>query len=57
MNSGHWPLYRYDPRRAAEGKNPLVLDSKAPTIPFKDYAYMENRYRTLAASRPERPAA
>ncbi len=36
--SGHWQLYRYDPRRAASGQNPLQLDSKAPTIDFSDYA-------------------
>ncbi len=45
--SGYWPLYRYDPRLTEQGKNPLQLDSKAPKIPFKDYAYNENRYRML----------
>ncbi|MEZ4615327.1 MAG: pyruvate:ferredoxin (flavodoxin) oxidoreductase [Caldilineaceae bacterium] len=55
--SGHWPLYRYDPRRAvtvdgAEGKNPLQLDSKAPSIPLKDYIYNENRYRVLTQTDP-----
>ncbi len=53
VNSGHWPLYRYDPRLAAEGKNPLMLDSKPPSIPMKDYAYMETRYKMLALSQPE----
>ncbi|GIV77592.1 pyruvate:ferredoxin (flavodoxin) oxidoreductase [Litorilinea aerophila] len=51
--SGYWPLYRYDPRRKAEGKNPLQLDSKAPRIPLKDYAYNENRYRMLTQTDPE----
>ena len=46
-------LYRFDPRQTLEGKNPLHLDSKAPKIPFKEYAYNENRYRMLAASDPE----
>jgi len=51
---GHWPLYRYDPRRHAEGKNPLQLDSPAPKIPVTEYTNMENRYRMLAKSDPER---
>jgi pyruvate-ferredoxin/flavodoxin oxidoreductase len=45
--SGHWPLYRFDPRLKEEGKNPFQLDSKAPSIPLRDYAYNENRYRIL----------
>jgi pyruvate-ferredoxin/flavodoxin oxidoreductase len=51
--SGHWPLYRFDPRLIAQGKNPLQLDSKAPSIPIKDYAYQETRYKMLALSQPE----
>ncbi|PKL50241.1 MAG: pyruvate:ferredoxin (flavodoxin) oxidoreductase [Planctomycetes bacterium HGW-Planctomycetes-1] len=54
--SGYWPLYRYNPALKAEGKNPLQLDSKAPTVNFADYAYSENRYRTLKGSNPERAA-
>jgi pyruvate-ferredoxin/flavodoxin oxidoreductase len=54
VESGHWPLYRYDPRRKARGLNPLQLDSRAPKTPLKTYADMENRYRTLAQSNPER---
>jgi pyruvate-ferredoxin/flavodoxin oxidoreductase len=50
--AGYWPLYRYDPRRKAEGKNPFQLDSKAPSIGLKEYAYNENRYRALAQSNP-----
>ena len=50
---GHWPLYRFDPRLAEEGKNPLQLDSKAPTVEFEEYAYGENRFRTLKQSKPE----
>ncbi|MBW7996960.1 MAG: pyruvate:ferredoxin (flavodoxin) oxidoreductase [Candidatus Glassbacteria bacterium] len=52
--SGHWINYRYDPRLAAEGKNPLHLDSKEPTIPVRDYAFKEIRYRSLLSSDPER---
>jgi len=51
--SGQWPLYRYDPRLTPQGKNPLSLDSKAPSIPFKDYAYMETRFKMLTLSHPE----
>ncbi|MEZ4735416.1 MAG: pyruvate:ferredoxin (flavodoxin) oxidoreductase [Caldilineaceae bacterium] len=50
--SGHWPLYRFDPRRKAEGKNPLQLDSKAPQIALKEYLYNENRYTVLTQSDP-----
>jgi pyruvate-ferredoxin/flavodoxin oxidoreductase len=51
--SAYWPLYRYDPRLKAEGKNPFQLDSKAPKIPFKTYALNENRYRMLSQTNPE----
>ena len=50
---GHWPLYRFDPRLKEQGKNPLQLDSKSPTGDFEEYAYGENRYRTLKQSKPE----
>jgi Pyruvate:ferredoxin oxidoreductase and related 2-oxoacid:ferredoxin oxidoreductases, beta subunit len=54
VNSGAWPLYRYDPRLAVEGKNPLQLDSKAPNIKVSEYAYNETRYRMLLQSDEER---
>jgi len=47
VQSGHWPMYRYDPRLAAEGKNPLVIESKEPSIPLSQYAYNETRYKML----------
>ncbi|MCJ7777850.1 MAG: thiamine pyrophosphate-dependent enzyme, partial [Sedimentisphaerales bacterium] len=50
---GHWPLYRFDPRLKEQGRNPLQLDSKAPTINFDEYAYGENRYLSLKQSKPE----
>jgi pyruvate-ferredoxin/flavodoxin oxidoreductase len=53
VNSGHWILYRYNPLLAMEGKNPLILDSRPPTIPVKDYAYAETRYKMLTLSQPE----
>jgi pyruvate-ferredoxin/flavodoxin oxidoreductase len=56
VNCGYWPLLRFDPRRMAAGQNPLQLDSKAPSIQFKDFAYEEIRFRTLADSKPEHAA-
>ena len=53
VDSGHWPLYRYDPRRRAEGKNPLQLDSKKPKIPLRDYYQTEARFSMLFRSHPE----
>jgi pyruvate-ferredoxin/flavodoxin oxidoreductase len=53
VDSGAWVLYRYDPRRAEQGLNPLQLDSKAPKIPLKDYAYNETRFKMLTQSKPE----
>jgi pyruvate-ferredoxin/flavodoxin oxidoreductase len=50
VNCGFWPLYRYNPALIDEGKNPLSLDSKDPTISFEDYAYNETRYRMLLQS-------
>ena len=51
--SGHWPLFRYNPALAREGKNPLQLDSKAPSLPLRQYAYNETRYTMLAHADPE----
>jgi pyruvate-ferredoxin/flavodoxin oxidoreductase len=54
--SGYWPLMRYNPALNLEGKNPFQLDSKAPSIPLKDYAYQEARYTILARTNPEAAA-
>ncbi len=54
VEAGYWHLYRYDPRLAAEGKNPFQLDSKAPTADYKDFIMGEVRYNSLARSNPER---
>jgi len=54
--TGYWPLVRFDPRLIAEGKNPLQLDSKAPSMPFKDYAYAETRYKSLTITNPSQAA-
>ncbi len=53
VKSGYWQLLRYNPDMAAEGKNPLTIDCKAPTLPVKDYIFTENRYRQLQVSQPE----
>jgi pyruvate-ferredoxin/flavodoxin oxidoreductase len=44
---------RYNPMLVAEGKNPLSIDSKAPTLPLADYIYQEVRYKALQKSSPE----
>ncbi|MDT8440887.1 MAG: pyruvate:ferredoxin (flavodoxin) oxidoreductase [Desulfuromonadales bacterium] len=53
VNSGYFPLFRYDPRLAADGKNPLQLDSKAPSVSFEEFANSENRFRVLKKNNPE----
>jgi pyruvate-ferredoxin/flavodoxin oxidoreductase len=50
--SGYWPLVRYNPALREQGKNPFQLDSKAPSIPLKQYMYEEARYSMLARSHP-----
>lgn len=52
--SGHWPVYRFDPRLKEEGKNPLQLDSKKPKVPLKDYLYNEQRYSLLTRTHPDK---
>jgi pyruvate-ferredoxin/flavodoxin oxidoreductase len=53
VKSGYWPLIRYNPVLRAAGHNPFVLDSPAPTLPFREYAYNELRYKVLTQTRPE----
>ena len=54
VESGYWPLFRYNPLLRHEGKNPFMLDSKPPKVSFKDYAYNEIRYLMLSKSHPEK---
>jgi pyruvate-ferredoxin/flavodoxin oxidoreductase len=54
VQSGYWPLYRYNPKLVEEGKNPLIIDSKDPSIPLEQYAYNETRYKMLTQSDEER---
>ncbi len=53
VNSGHWALFRYDPRKTAQGENPLHIDSKAPSIPYRDYVSTETRFSVLNRTHPE----
>ncbi|WP_053955165.1 pyruvate:ferredoxin (flavodoxin) oxidoreductase [Inediibacterium massiliense] len=53
VDSGYWQLYRFDPRIKEQGKNPFVLDSKEPTIPFREFIDSEIRYSQLKNIFPE----
>ena len=53
VESGQWLLYRYDPRRAEKGENPLQLDSSAAKSKVQDYLLSENRFKMLTKSKPE----
>ena len=53
VQSGHWPLFRYNPALVAEGKNPFQLDSKAPELALEKYIYNETRYKMLTLSHPD----
>jgi pyruvate-ferredoxin/flavodoxin oxidoreductase len=52
VDSGYWPLYRFDPAREAAGQHPFLLDSKSPTLPLTEFAASEGRYTLLARSKP-----
>ena len=54
VETGSWPLYRYNPENIAEGKAPLVLDSKAQTKPLADYMSSETRFQVVKKANPER---
>ena len=56
VNSGFWPLYRYNPSALEQGKNPLHLDCKPPKLAFKEFAQMEARFKMLGQLNPERAA-
>jgi pyruvate-ferredoxin/flavodoxin oxidoreductase len=53
VNSGFWPIYRFDPRRIDRGENPLQLDSKEPTADVADLIKQERRFTTLAIELPD----
>jgi pyruvate-ferredoxin/flavodoxin oxidoreductase len=53
VTSGVWPMYRFNPSAAEDGKNPLILDSKEPSTEVADYIYNEIRYRSLRQAKPD----
>jgi pyruvate-ferredoxin/flavodoxin oxidoreductase len=53
VESGQWLLYRFDPRRAEKGENPLQLDSTAAKAKVQDYLLSENRFKMLTKSKPD----
>jgi pyruvate-ferredoxin/flavodoxin oxidoreductase len=53
VKTGHWPLFRVDPRLAVEGDNPFKLDSAPPSQPIKAFMESETRFAMLARSHPE----
>ena len=53
VKSGHWPLFRFDPKRIARGENPLHLDSGEPGIPYRDFIRTETRFNMLWHTHPE----
>ena len=53
VESGHWPLFRYNPAVHESNENPFILDSPRPKIPLKKYAYNEMRYKVLAHTNPQ----
>ncbi len=57
VGSGHWPLFRYDPRRAQQGRNPLHLDSPEPSIPYRKFVESETRFNMLWRTHPEQAEA
>ncbi|MEF2229808.1 MAG: thiamine pyrophosphate-dependent enzyme, partial [Pseudodesulfovibrio sp.] len=57
VDSGYWPLYRYNPERAAQGENPFILDSKAPDGSLQAFLSGENRYAMLERFHPEQSKA
>lgn len=53
VSSGHWPLFRYDPKKIQQGVNPLLLDSKEPSIPYHEFMKTEPRFNMLWKTHPE----
>jgi len=53
VDTGYWPLFRYDPRKIAAGESPLKMDSPAPKLALNEFLAKENRFRQVALSQPE----
>lgn len=57
VKSGHWPLFRFDPNKIAQGKNPMHLDSAEPSIPYRDFVMTETRFSMLWQTHPDHAEA
>ncbi len=53
VKSGHWPLFRFNPAKAAAGKNPMHLDSAEPNVPYREFMQSETRFSMLWQTNPE----
>ena len=53
VNSGHWSLFRYDPRLVEKGESPLHMDSKPPSIPYEEFTSTETRFAVLSRTHPD----
>jgi pyruvate-ferredoxin/flavodoxin oxidoreductase len=53
VKSGHWPLFRFNPKRVGEGRNPLHLDSAEPSVPYREFVQTETRFNMLWHTHPE----
>ncbi|MFZ2172040.1 MAG: pyruvate:ferredoxin (flavodoxin) oxidoreductase, partial [Methylococcaceae bacterium] len=53
VKSGHWPLFRFDPGKIKQGKNPMHLDSAEPSIPYRDFVKSETRFSMLWQTHPD----
>ena len=56
VDTGYWPLYRYDPRHAQAGEHPFKLDSRAPKLPVSEFMSREARFAMLQRARPDEAA-
>ncbi|HLF19661.1 MAG TPA: hypothetical protein VI704_02620, partial [Bacteroidota bacterium] len=54
VESGYWPLFRYNPMLELEGKNPFKLDSRPPKVPAREFMSLETRFKSLEKSHPDR---
>lgn len=57
VKSGHWPLFRFNPNRIKQGKNPMQLDSPEPSVPYRDFVMSETRFSMLWQSHPDHAEA
>src|SRR5690606_7957316 len=53
VESGYWPIYRFNPELKKQGKNPFILDCREPKVDVRDFLYREVRYSSLKQAFPE----